>query len=282
MRMKAWFHSYWAKYGPSQVAFFGLSLALVLGLLPLIWMFNLSLMPTGASHAQPIPFWPSRPSFEQYFRLFQQQSLWLYVLNSLVVASIATLMSLCFNVATGYAFAKLRFTGKDLSYRLLISSMVIPGQLAMLPLFFMVKYLGLINSLAGVVLPFMASIFGIVMVRQFAEALPDDLLDAARVDGADEWQVFWNVVLPNLRPILTTLGIFTFLAAWNDFLWPLIIVSDDFYYTMPLALAALSSEHLAETEMIMAGAVVTILPVFIIFLAFRQSYQRGLLSGRVR
>ena len=142
--------------------------------------------------------------------------------------------------------------------RLLLGALVIPAQVAMMPLFLMLKEIGLVNSYAGVLVPSLASVFGIFLVRQYALSIPDELLEAARIDGAGELRIFWSIVLPVLRPILVTLAIFTFLGAWNDFLWPLIVLTDDARHTLPVALAALSREHVQDNELMMAGAVVTV------------------------
>jgi multiple sugar transport system permease protein len=135
---------------------------------------------------------------------------------------------------------------------------------------------------AGVVIPMMAPIFGIFMVRQFALGIPRELMDAARVDGASEWRIYWRIVVPLLRPILATLAIFIFLSSWNDFLWPLIVLSDDARYTLPVALANLSGEHAQDTELMMAGAVLTVMPVLLVFLFLQRHYVRGLLMGGVK
>ena len=126
----------------------------------------------------------------------------------------------------GYAFAKLRFAGRDRIFRALLAALVIPAQVAMMPLFLLLKQMGLVNTYAGVIVPALASIFGIFLVRQYARSIPDDLLEAARIDGAGEWRIFWQIVLPMLKPILVTLAMFTFLGAWNDFMWPLIVLTD--------------------------------------------------------
>jgi multiple sugar transport system permease protein len=133
-----------------------------------------------------------------------------------------------------------------------------------------------------VVLPFMAGVFGIFMIRQYALSIPDDLLDAARVDGASEWRIYWTIVVPVLRPILVTLAVFTFLSAWNDFMWPLIVLSDDARYTLPVALANLSGEHVQDTELMMAGSVLTVLPVVILFISLQRAYIRGVMMGSVK
>jgi multiple sugar transport system permease protein len=179
----------------------------------------------------------------------------------------------------GYAFAKLRFTGRDPIFRTLLAALVIPGQLGMLPLFLLLKELGLVNTYAGVVIPGLASIFGIFLVRQYALSLPDSILDAARVDGASELRIYWSIALPALRPILVTLGLFTFMGTWNDFLWPLIVLSDDRMFTLPVALANLLGEHAQDAEVMMAGSVVTVLPMVVLFLALQKSYLAGVSGG---
>ena len=182
----------------------------------------------------------------------------------------------------GYAFAKLRFPGRDRLFRLLLLGMVIPVQIAMLPLFLLMRSLGLVNTYAGVVLPTAAGIFGIFLVRQFARSIPDELLDAARVDGASEWKIYRRLVLPLLKPVLVTLGVFMFLGTWNDFLWPLVVLTDDTKYTLPVALANLVGEHAQDTELMMAGSVLTVLPVLLVFLGLQRAYIEGITAGGIK
>ena len=152
----------------------------------------------------------------------------------------------------------------------------------MLPLFLLMKELHLVDSYAGVVAPALASVFGIFLVRQYARSIPDELIEAARIDGAGEWRIFLRIVLPLLGPVLVTLAIFTFLASWNDFMWPLIVLTGQEHYTLPVALASLSREHIQDVEMMMAGAVLTVLPVLLLFLVLQRYYIQGLLLGSVK
>jgi len=214
--------------------------------------------------------------------LFTRLNLARYLLNSTVVAVSATLISLVINSMAGYAFAKLRFAGRERVFHILLAALVIPGQVGMLPLFLLLKAMGLVNTMAGVVVPFMAGIFGIFMIRQYALSIPEDLLDAARVDGAGEYRIFWNIVIPVIQPILVTLAVFTFLSAWNDFMWPLIVLSDDAKYTLPVALASLSGEHVQDTGLMMAGSVLTVLPVVVLFIVLQRAYIRGVMMGSVK
>ncbi len=251
-------------------------------LFPLLWMVSVSLMPAGASSTLPTPILPPHLTLDNYRQLFGSVGMGRYFLNSLGIALLATLISVAFNVTAGYAFAKLNFRGRDAIFKTLLGALVIPGQVAMLPLFLMLKPLGLINSYGGAVVPMMASVFGIFLVRQFARGIPDDLLEAARIDGADEWRIFLTIVVPLLTPVLATLAIFSFLGAWNDFMWPLIVLTDDSLHTLPVALAGLSREHVQDNELMMAGSVVTVLPVLVVFLALQRHYMAGLMAGSVK
>ena len=256
--------------------------ASAVALFPLLWMVSVSLMAPGEASTSPPPLVPANPSLASYRELFERADMGRSLANSLGLALAATLLSLAFNVAAGYAFAKLRFAGRELLWRLLLGLMLIPTQVAMIPLFLMLKQVGLVNSYLGVLIPSAANVFGIFLVRQYARGIPDELLEAARIDGAGELRIFRSIVLPALRPILVTLAIFAFLGSWNDFLWPLIVLTDDARQTLPVALASLGREHVGDSELMMAGAVVTIVPVLIVFLALQRHYISGLLAGSVK
>lgn len=264
----------------------GVNLMLVLwaalAIFPLVWMVSVSFMTPGEASHFPPPLLPAHPTLENYHALFAQAGIARYFANSVLLAVAATLLSLAFNVGAGYAFAKLRFRGRERVFKLLLGALVIPGQVAMLPLFLILKQMGLVNTYFGVLVPAAASIFGIFLVRQYALTIPDALLEAARLDGASEFRIFRSIVLPLLTPILVTLSIFSFLASWNDFMWPLIILTDKDLYTLPVALASLSREHVQDNEMMMAGSVLTILPVLLLFLAMQRYYIQGLLMGSVK
>jgi multiple sugar transport system permease protein len=259
-----------------------LVVAAALALLPLLWMLSVSFMQPGAASNLPPPLLPSRPTLTNYRQLFAYAGMGRYLFNSFAVATGVTLISLIFNLMAGYAFAKLRFSGRDRLFQVLIGALVIPSQVAMLPLFLMLKWMGLVNTYAGVMVPMLASVFGIFLVRQYALTVPDELLEAARIDGAGELRIFGQIVLPLLKPIVVTLAIFTFLASWNDFLWPLIVLTGQEHYTLPIALASLSREHAQDTELMMAGSVATILPVLVLFLAMQRYYIQGMLLGSVK
>jgi len=259
---------------------------------PLAWMVGVSLMPKGAAAALPPPLWPSHPTLANYRELLfahigpgggaTSYKIGPAIVNSTLLAALATVLGLALTLPAGYAFAKLRFAGRARLLQTMLALVVIPGQVAMLPLFLMLKSAGLINTYAGVLVPGLAGVYGVLFTRQAALAIPDEMLDAARLDGASEWQILMRIVLPLLRPMVVTLALFTFLASWSDFLWPLIAITDQQLYTLPVALAAISREHGQDVELMMAGAVVTTLPVLVLFAALQRSYFSGVLGGGVK
>ena len=268
---------------PATIVVNGLLAGLAfVALFPLLWMLSVSFMAPGASSVYPPRLLPHEFTLDNYRELFARVGVGRYLANSLLVAVAATALSLFFNVTAGYAFAKLRFAGREQIFRLMLGALVIPGQVAMVPLFLLLKQLGLVNTYGGVIVPAMASIFGIFLVRQYALSIPDDLLEAARIDGASEWRIFSMVVVPLLKPIVVTLAVFTLLGTWNDFMWPLIVLTDKELYTLPVALAGLSREHVQDNELMMAGSVLTILPVLVVFLVLQRYYIQGLMTGGVK
>jgi multiple sugar transport system permease protein len=263
-----------------------LHIALLLGavitLIPLAWMISASLMPTGEASVYPPRIVPSRVTLEHYTALFTRMRIGRAFFNSFLVAGTTTLISLLINSMAGYAFAKLRFRGRERLFGFLLAALVIPTQIGMLPLFLMFKSVGLINSYWAVILPASASIYGIFLMRQFMKSIPDDLLDAARIDGASELRIYWSIVLPIARPILATLALFTFMASWNDFMWPLIVLTDEDKYILPVAIASLAGERSQDIELMMSGSVITVIPVLILFIALQRYYIAGLMAGSVK
>ena len=251
-------------------------------LTPLAWMVSASLMPTGEASSLPLRFVPSAVTFVHYRDLFTRLDVGRNALNSLLLTTAVTAASMLLNSLANYAFAKLRFAGRARLFRTLTAALVIPTQVAMLPLFLLLQAVGLVNTYWGVILPAMASIFGIFLVRQYALSIPDELLEAARIDGAGELTIFRRLVLPLCRPILVTLAVFTFLATWNDFLWPLIVLTDQSMYTLPVALANLEGEHHQDIELMMSGAVLTMTPVLLLFLALQRYYLEGIMLGSTK
>jgi multiple sugar transport system permease protein len=257
----------------------------IVGLLvvaPLAWMVSAAFMPRGTAQTFPPPLLPEQPTLENFRELFTRLRLGRYFFNSVIVSLTITACAVLLNSMAGYAFAKLRFRGRAALLQLLLAGLIVPLQVGMLPLFLLLKQFGLINTYWAVIIPSMAGIYGVFMVRQYALSIPDSLLDAARIDGAGEFRLFFSVVLPVLRPVLATLAVFTFLSAWNDFMWPLVVLTGNDRYTLPVAVAILSSEHVQDAELMMAGSLVTLLPVLVVFAILQRQLIGGIMMGGVK
>ncbi|MGQ9643584.1 MAG: carbohydrate ABC transporter permease [Ignavibacterium sp.] len=251
-------------------------------IIPFVWMISASFMYDGHASVFPPKFIPDEFTLIQYERLFERLSIARNFINSLVLSVLVTMISLTLNSMAGYAFAKYKFKGKNKLFNLLLTSMIIPSQVTMLPLFLMLKWMGFINTYMAIIIPGLANIFGIFLIRQYCISIPDSIIEAARIDGANDFLIYRKIILPLLTPVLATLAIFTFLGTWNDFLWPLIVMTDDTMYTLPVALSNLMLEHTKDPELMMAGSVITILPVIIVFLALQKYYMKGIMMGSVK
>jgi multiple sugar transport system permease protein len=254
----------------------------IITLTPFIWMVSASFMADGHANVYPPRFYPDEFTLMQYENLFSRLNVSVNFLNSLFLSITVTVVSLLFNSMAGYAFAKFRFKMKDKIFNLLLSSMIIPAQVTMLPLFLMLKSMGLINSYFAIIIPGLANIFGIFLIRQYAISIPDSLIESAKIDGASDFQIYYRIILPLCMPILITLALFTFMGTWNDFMWPLIVLTDNSLYTLPVALANLMLEHSKDPELMMAGSVITIIPVLIVFLFLQKYYISGIMTGGVK
>ncbi|OGC02194.1 sugar ABC transporter permease [candidate division KSB1 bacterium RBG_16_48_16] len=260
----------------------GLLLVSLLTLLPFIWMLSASFMENGAASTFPPRFVPKHVVFDQYLFLFQRMNLGRFFLNSLLLAVSVTLVSLLVNSLAGFAFAKFSFRGKRPIFLVLLASMVVPGQITMLPVFLLLNKMGLLNTYFGIIIPGTASIFGIFLINQYLKSVPDSLLEAARIDGASNFLIYWKIILPLAKPVLVTLALFTFMGTWNDFLWPLIVMTREEMFTLPVAIANLMGEHTQDPELMMAGSVVTIIPVALVFLLLQKYYIQGILLGGLK
>ena len=253
-----------------------LGIGLIVTMTPFLWMLSTSFKPGGGIFTYPPQLLPHHPTLEWYRQLFRDVDFLLHFKNSLVVSVTTTLFNLIFCSLAGYAFAKLRFRGRSKLFSLLMTTVMIPGQITMIPVFLFLKRLGLLNTYWGLILPASAGIFGIFLIRQFMLTIPDDLIEASRIDGCSEFRIYWNVVLPLCKPVLATLGIFTFMGSWNDFLWPLIVMVGEDRYTLPVALANLNGQHTTKFGLLMAGAVVVVIPVILVFVLAQKYVIRGI------
>ncbi len=254
-----------------------LTLALVTVAGPFVWMALSSLKPEREIRAVPPTWWPGTVTLDNFRELFSRLDFPLYFFNSALVATLVTAGNLLFCSLVGYALAKLRFPGKRALLLAVLGMLMVPGMVTFVPQFVLISNLGLADTYAGLVLPFLVGPFGVFLMRQFLQSIPDDLIEAARVDGAGEFRIFWRVVLPLCRPALATLGILTFLASWNNFLWPLVVATTEDRYTLPVALALYSvGQNKTDFGLLLAGAVVVVLPVLVVFLLLQRHFLRGI------
>jgi multiple sugar transport system permease protein len=245
-------------------------------LLPFFWMLSTSFKSGGGLFTYPPTWIPSEPTLQWYVQLIKEVNFLLHFRNSVFVSVCITVLSLFINSMAGYAFAKHRFRHREKLFSFLLATMMVPGQLTMIPVFLLLKKLGLLNSYMGLIVPVSANVFGIFLIRQFMMSIPNDLIESARIDGCSEFRIYWSVVLPLCRPVLATLGIFTFMGSWNDFLWPLIVMVREEGYTLPVALANLNGQHPTDFGLLMAAAVLVVLPVVIVFIAAQKYVIQGI------
>ncbi|MFJ3405172.1 carbohydrate ABC transporter permease [Promicromonospora sp. NPDC090134] len=258
-----------------------LNVVLLLGLTaslgPLVWMVVSSVKPEGEIRQFPPTLLPEQPTWDNYTELFASLDFPRFFANSVIVALVVTVGSVLFSAMVGYALAKLDFPGRRALFLLIMGTLMVPGMVTFVPLFVLVANLDLINTYAALILPFLAAPFGVFLMRQFMLDIPDELLDAARVDGAGEFRTFFAVVLPQTKPALATLGILTFLGSWNNFLWPLVAVQSADKYTLPVALALYSTgQNTVQYGLLVAGATVIVLPILIVFLALQRHIVQGI------
>ena len=254
-----------------------LSVGLLVVVGPFVWMALSSLKPEGEIRSVPPTWLPETWTLDNFRDLFSRLDFPLYFFNSAFVALAVTAGNLLFCSLVGYALAKLHYPGKRVLFLAVLGMLMVPGMVTFVPQFVLVSNMGLTNSYAGLILPFLVGPFGVFLMRQFLQSIPDDLIEAARVDGAGEMRIFWRVVLPLCRPALATLGILTFLASWNNFLWPLVVASTEDKYTLPVALALYSiGENRTDFGLLLAGAVVVVLPVLIVFVLLQRHFMRGI------
>jgi multiple sugar transport system permease protein len=254
-----------------------LAVGLVMMLTPFVWMLISSVKPEPEVMSVPPTWWPKTVTLDNYRSLFTRLDFPRYFLNSAVVAFAVAFGNMLFGSMLGYALAKLDFPGKRLLFGLVLGTLMVPGVVTFVPLFVLTTNIGLTNTLPGMFLPFVAGPFGVFLMRQFIQGLPDELIQAARVDGAGELRIFFRVILPLCGPAVATLGILTFLASWNNFLWPLVVAQTEDKYTLPVALALYAvGQNATQYGLLLAGAVVVVIPVVAVFLALQRYIVQGI------
>lgn len=254
----------------------------VIFIMPLVVMLLSAFKPQAEILRIPPSFWPEAPTLDNFRTVLSEAPYGLWYRNSLVVAIGVTTIAVFTSAVGGYIFAKFEFPLKQPLFVLVLATLMIPFPVLLIPNYIIANRLGVLNSLWALILPGMVSAFGIFLIRQFAGGIPRDLIEAARLDGASEWSIFGRIVLPLLRPALAALGVFTFLASWNDYLWPLVAINDLDKSTLPLALTFFSSVQSTRYDLIMAAASMAVVPVLIVFLIFQRHIVKALVLAGMK
>ncbi|EAF6269204.1 carbohydrate ABC transporter permease [Listeria monocytogenes] len=243
-------------------------------ILPFIWMVLSSLKTDAEILKIPPTIWPETFTLDNFTKLFTEMDFAIYLKNTLIIVFFS-FFGLFLNAMAGYGFAKFKFKGKNKLFYLVLATMMIPGQVTMIPVYLLLNAAGLTNTMTGIVLPGLVGAFGIFLFRQFMSNISDDLLEAARLDGASEFYIFWRIVIPISRPVLAVQGILTFIAGWNSFLWPLIIANDEKFYTLSVGLQLLKGQYGSNYALQMAGATFMVIPIILIFMTFQKYILKG-------
>lgn len=247
--------------------------------MPFIWMIMSSFKPESEIMQLVPSLLPKEFTLENYIKLFNEMNFAVYLRNTLVIV-LFSFIGLFLNAMTGYAFAKYEFPMKERLFYLVLATMMIPSQVTMIPVYMILNYRGLTNTLIGIALPGMVAGFSVFLFRQFMSTIPDEILEAARLDGASEFYIFFKIVLPMSKPIIAVQGILTFIGAWNSFLWPLIMANEESLYTLSVGLSLLKGQNVSSYGLQMAGASLMIVPIIIIFSIFQKHIIDGYsLSG---
>ncbi len=262
----------------------GLFLGALLMLLPFWLMIVTSLLSNTQVFENPPHFWPTILHWENYARLFAQAPMGLYFWNSLLVSVLTTAGYLMIAAMAGYAFSRFHFPFKNGIFFLFLMTLMVPPQVNIVPLFFLMKSFHWLDTYWALIVPGLFGAFGVFMLRQWFNGFPKELEEAARMDGCNPWQIFWRIALPLAVPSLAALGIFTFISSWNSFMWPLIVTNSEAIRTLPVGIATLKGSYRDATDwtVLMAAATLSILPVIVVFLIGQKQFMQGILTGGVK
>ena len=253
-----------------------------IAMVPFVWMISTSLETRGALMSIPIEWVPEHPTLDAYLTVFERFPFFQTILNSLFISVSYTVLTLLSASMAAYAFTKIRFRGSGLVLGLYLATMMIPTQVTMIPLFVVMNQLGLINHYASVILPSIFKPFAVFMLVQQMRTIPGDYLDAAKIDGASTFRIYRSVMLPLCVPTLATLSITTFMESWNDYLWPLLMLTDRAKMTLPIALSTLNGQYNTEYNVLMAGSLISMIPILLLYIFAQKYFKNGLMAGGIK
>ncbi|NMB01261.1 MAG: carbohydrate ABC transporter permease [Firmicutes bacterium] len=251
-------------------------------LVPFFWMISTSLKARKALLVLPIQWIPDAPSIEAYQRLFQLFPFARAIWNSLFISITTTIIVMVSSSMAAYVFAKIPFKGRELLFTLFLMTMMIPGQVTMIPNFLVLRYLGLLNTYLGVLLPTIYNAFATFLLRQNIRVIPDAYSEAAIIDGASHFTIFWRIIVPLSKPILAALSVITFMGTWNDYLWPLIVLTDRAKMTLPVGLGLLNTQYGNQYNLLMAGGLISMIPILLLYFLAQKYFEQGLSIGGIK
>ena len=254
----------------------------LIALVPFFWMISTSLKSRGALMSIPIEWIPAEPTLDAYTTVFERFPFFQTILNSLFISVSYTVITLFSASLAAYAFTKIRFKGSGFLLGVYLATMMIPTQVTMIPLFVVMNQMGLINHYSSVILPSVFKPFAVFMLVQQMRTIPGDYMDAARIDGASVFGIYRNVILPLCVPTLATLAITTFMESWNDYLWPLLMLTDRSKMTLPIALSTLNGQYGTEYNVLMAGSLISMIPIILIYIFAQKYFKNGLMAGGIK
>ncbi|MDD9310103.1 carbohydrate ABC transporter permease [Cytobacillus firmus] len=251
-------------------------------LVPFVWMISSALKPNNEIFTSPPTFLPKDANWGNFITAWNSGDFTQYFINTSIISVLTTVITLFICSLAGYTFAKFNFMGKKLLFLLFLGTMMIPMQVIMIPIFLMMSKIGLLNSYWSVILPLVANAYGVFLMRQFMSTIPTELMEAARIDGCSEFRIFWQIILPLTKPALVTLGILTFLGAWNEFLWPLIMLDSPDMMTLQVALTQFQGQYEVKWNLLMAASALSMIPIALIFIVFQRYLVEGIASSGVK
>ena len=254
----------------------------LIALVPFVWMISTSFKNRGALMSIPIEWIPEEPTLDAYFTVFERFPFLRAIGNSLLIAVCYTLLTLVSASMAAFAFTKIQFKGSGLLLGLYLATMMIPTQVTMIPLFVVMNQIGLINHYSSVILPAIFRPFAVFLLVQQMRTIPPDYMDAARIDGAGVWRIWRQVTLPLCAPALATLAVTNFMDSWNDYLWPLLMLTDKAKMTLPIALSTLNGQYDTEYNVMMAGSLISMIPIILIYIFAQKYFKHGLMAGGVK
>jgi multiple sugar transport system permease protein len=264
------------------ITYVGLGLGLLLVIGPFVWAGLSSFKPEAEIRRDPPTFWPETFTLDNYAELLQRVHLGQAFANSMIVALVSVAGNLLLCSLVGYGFAKLPFRGRNVAFALVLVQMAVPAIVLMIPQFVLIARLGMVNTFIGIILPGLVTPLGVFMMRQFIAELPDELIHAARVDGAGEFRIFAGIVLPLCKPALATLGLITFLGSWNNFLWPAVVAQSEDVYTLPVALNILNGHESTHYNLLIAGAMIVVAPILVLFVFLQRFFIQGIATSGLK